>query len=266
MANHCSILVKPSLANKALRFLLLPLLIYLPALSSADSFFNEHARGWFWYQEPSEKIEDKLVPLKEPSPTEQMKVYQKKIEDSLNLAILHPTEENLKTYAQNYFDVINKGQRFTDAYQMMLLRNPGFDYSLQFPINPLAQQIYEQQKEVNLQTAIQNFAKSHGFFFFFSGDCQYCHIFAPIVKNFAQKHNISVLAISMNQEKLKEFPNAVNDNGAARLFRVTALPSLFAVNPKSKEVIPIANGALSLNQLEENVLRVVEYNLLKETP
>jgi conjugal transfer pilus assembly protein TraF len=131
------------------------LILCLPALSVASTFFNEHAEGWFWYQDGSLENENLGVPLKTLNPTEQMKAYQRKIEDSLNLAILKPTEENLKAYAQHYFEVIHKGQHFTDAYQRMLLRNPRFDYALQFPVNPLAQQVYEQQKELSLQTAIQ---------------------------------------------------------------------------------------------------------------
>ncbi len=81
-----------------------------------------------------------------------------------------------------------------------------------------------------------------------------------------------MLAITLNQQKLPDFPNALHDNGAARLFKVTHLPALFAVNPKTKAITPIAHGAISLSQLEENVLRVVEYqgryqeNAVTESP
>jgi conjugal transfer pilus assembly protein TraF len=246
------------------------ILICLPALSVANTFFSGHDEGWFWYQEalelPKENKENPnpITPLTTLSPTEHMKAYQRKVEDSLNLAILKPNETNLKAYAKNYFEVIHRGQRFTDAYQRMLLKNPNFDYTLQFPVNPLAQQVYAEQKEIHLETAIRDFAKSHGLFFFLSSTCQYCRVFAPIVKSFAKKYNISVLAISMDSQKLKEFPNAIENRDAFRLFKVTHLPALFAVNPKTKAVIPIAHGAISLVQLEENILRVVEYNKLKE--
>jgi hypothetical protein len=65
----------------------------------------------------------------------------------------------------------------------------------------------------------------------------------------------------MHPQKLKEFPNAIENRDAFSLFKVTHLPALFAVNPKTKAVIPLANGMISVAQLEENILRVVEYHL-----
>lgn len=253
--------------NPLSRALLLNLFVLLFATLNSfplkASFFEEHAEGWFWYQDFLEEQEPKN---KNPAfinitPTHQMKAYQKKVEDSLNLAILKPSEANLKAYAKNYFEVIKKAQQFTDAYQLMLLKNPSFDYSLKFPISSVAQQVYAKQRETGRQTAIREFAKSNGFFFFFSPSCQYCHLFAPIVKDFAEKYRIAVLAInleSQNHANLKEFPNAIPDKGAARLFKVTYLPSLFVVNPRTREVIPIANGFISLEQLEENLSRIIE--------
>ncbi|HXH54672.1 MAG TPA: conjugal transfer protein TraF, partial [Gammaproteobacteria bacterium] len=76
------------------------------------------------------------------NPTEAMLQLRQKVEDSLNLAILSPTPENLKNYAAKYFEVIHKGQRFTDAYKVMALNCPQYDYSLKFPTNHLAQPIH----------------------------------------------------------------------------------------------------------------------------
>lgn len=242
--------------------LLICLLLNLMPTPSNASFFDEHAKGWFWYQD---FLEDKntqaqnLPPKANLNPSQQMQAYQKSIEQSLNRAILSPTQENLKIYAQNYFDVIQRAQKFTDAYQMMILKNPHFDYLLKFPINPSAQQVYVQQKEHHLQAAIRDFAKHNGFFFFFSPHCRYCHLFAPIVKAFAEKYHIAVLAINLepDQPNLREFPHAIPDNGASRLFKVTYLPSLFVVNPKTRDILPIANGFVHLEQLEENLFRFI---------
>lgn len=259
--SYSLIKLKNRLVNGLIR---LPLfLICFPNTSFAHAFFDEHAQGWFWYEEglQVQKPENKNSPSIFLSPTQQMKVYQRQVEDSLNLAILNPSEANLKAYAKNYFETIKKAQHFTDAYQLMVLKNPSLDYSLKFPTSPLAQRIYAKQKEDRLQIAIQEFARTHGFFFFFSPLCQYCHLFAPIVKEFSEKYGIAVLAINLDPKShpdLKEFPNALPDKGAARLFKITYLPSLFVVNPKTREVIPIANGFINLEQLEENLKRIIE--------
>lgn len=229
------------------------LMLILPATSMADCFFDRHQEGWFWYQNLKEPLNEKTKQNKPKSATETMNALQKRVEESINLAILHPTEENLKNYARNYHEVVQRSQQFTDAYQWMLLRNPEFDYSLRFPVNMLSQAVYTQTRERSIEKAMHYFAKHYGFFFFFKAHCPYCHLFAPTVKAFANKYGVSLIAISLDGGVLKEFPNALQDHYAATRFRVQALPALFAVNPKTKSIVPIANKAVSIQELEETI-------------
>ena len=223
-------------------------------------FFESHHEGWFWYQDfPLEiKKPNQAVPTPISNPTETMLTFRKKVEDSLNLAILSPTPENLRHYAEQYFEVIRRGQRFTDGYKVMLLNYPQYDYSLQFPTNHLIQPIYENRQLQLAERKIVEFAKNHGFFFFFGSSCSYCHAFAPIVKQFVDKYSVSMIPISLDGGALPSFPKVFLDNGTAKAFRVYQVPALFAVNPKSKQVIPIANGLLSLSELEDNILKILE--------
>lgn len=69
------------------------ILIMLPSLVQA-SFFNEHEQGWFWYQDPKKKAKEDSINVVAPNATEQMNALRKAVEDSANLAILYPTEEN----------------------------------------------------------------------------------------------------------------------------------------------------------------------------
>ncbi len=234
-------------------------LVFIISDCFADPFFSKHQEGWHWYQDPEEEQKQKTQTKSAPqNPTEEMQALRKRVEDSINLAILYPTEENLKNYARNYYEVIGKGQYFTDAYKLMLMRNPEFDYSLKFPVNFLSQNVYKQEREQSIEQNVREFAKTHGFFFFFKGRCQYCHIFAPTVKAFSKKYGVSVIAVSEDGGKLSEFPDAVQGNYASTRFQVMVYPSLFAVNPKTQQVVPIARGAINLYELEENVARFVE--------
>lgn len=220
--------------------------------------FDSHEQGWFWYQEfYTEKLHPpRPTPL--GNPTEVMMGLQKSVEESLNRAILSPTSDNLKNYAEHYFNVIHRGQRFTDAYKVMLLNHPQYDYSLKFGTNHLIQAIEEQKQKKQQLNKIQRFAKHHGFLFFFAEQCPHCHAFAPVVKQFATQYGIDVLAVSLDGGTLPQFPHVVQDNGTAKALNVYSLPSLFAINPKNKQVVPIANGALSLSELEQNIMRILE--------
>jgi len=234
-------------------------LLLFPSCVFSASFFNEHEQGWFWYQDPKEaRNEEKSIGSANAS--EQMTALRKEVEDSANLAILHPTEENLINYAKNYHKVIGKGQRFTDSYKLMLLKNPEFDYSLKFPLNPISHRAYDKEKENLIETTVRKFASEYGFFFFFSGKCQFCHVFSPIIKAFSEKYQTPVIAISMDGGRLPEFPNPQKDKQASIQFRVTALPALFAVNPKTGRALPVANSAISLHEIEENIFKLVSHD------
>ena len=236
------------------------LIMVMPGFCLAASFFNEHQQGWFWYQDPKAFYSLKQ---KQPSlfsnPTEEMKTLQKGVEENINRAILYPTEENIKNYARTYQALAERSQQFSNAYKVMLLKNPDLDYSLQFPINPIAQTVYQKDKALLMEATVREFAKTHGLFFFFKGRCHYCHVFAPAVKQFCDKYQVKVIPISVDGGVLPEFPNPVKDQYASIQFRVERVPSLFAVNPKTKQVVPVANGALSLDELEENIFKFLQF-------
>lgn len=245
--------------------LLMVLACFLGSSVCAASFFEEHQEGWFWYKslEPPPKPQVKpsspsIESFLRLNPTEAMKAYQAKVQDSLNLAILNPTQENLKAYARHYFQTMNRAQTFTDAYQRMLLNYPVFDYSLEFPISVPAHQVYLKNQKRHTQQMIQAFAKDQGLFFFFSSGCEYCKVFAPVVKAFSEQYGVSILAISMDGQGIAEFPKFVPDNGASQALKVQRLPSLLAINPKTNVVTVLATGAISQTQLEENIVRLLK--------
>ena len=254
-----------SLSQKSERFccnliktILLGTAFFFSQSSIAQSFFESHREGWFWYQDPKKTITPQVPSIFPFQATEMMKALQKRVEDNLNLAILYPTEENLKNYAVHYQEVTNQAQRFTDAYQLMMLKNPALDYSLQFPVNPLAQTVYSEEKERLIEKAVKVFAANHGLFFFFKGSCHYCQVFAPIIKQFSEKHKLTVIAITTDGKTLPEFPDARKDQYASMAFKVKTLPALFAVNPRTQEVTAITHKPLSLYELEENILRLMQ--------
>ena len=247
--------------------IILLLLIFISQSVLANTFFDNRTQGWFWYKDAKveankpKKAKQKIAAPATPalSPTQQMEAFNKKVTDALNLAILNPTEENLREYVKIYYEVINRGQHFSDAYKMMLMKNPQYDYSLKFPTNHNAQNIYDRQLSYQSKISIDNFSKNHGFFFFFSSNCDYCHQFSPTLKRFSDKYGIYIMPISMDGGGLPEFPKPVADNGTARALKVTVWPALYAVNTKTKQIVPITNGLVSVSELEERVVNYVQY-------
>jgi conjugal transfer pilus assembly protein TraF len=220
----------------------------------ARTFFEQHQKGWFWYErfDPQKKL--RKTPL---NPTQRMQALQQTVEQSLNLAILEPTEAHLKTFAEHYFRAIHQAQSFTDGYQLMLLNNPALDYGLRFPTAPKAQALYVKEQQANTRLALQGFASTQGLFFFFKGNCPYCKIFAPVVQAFAKDYGITVLPISLDGTSLPGFEKSHNNQAIAALLKVQQVPFLAAVDPRTQVITPLAQGAIAYSQLEENVKRVL---------
>ena len=220
----------------------------------AQTFFEQHQKGWFWYERLNPHKKD---PKQSLNPTQRMQALRQAMEQSLNLAILEPTEVHLKAFAEHYFQAIHQAQSFTDRYQLMLLHNPALDYGLRFPTAPQTQALYVKEQQASTRLALQRFASTQGLFFFFKGECPYCKIFASVVQAFAKDYSITVLPISLDGTGLPGFTNIHNNQAIAALLKVQQVPFLAAVDPHTHVITPLAQGAIAYSQLEDNVKRVL---------
>jgi len=227
----------------------------VPLYASETSYFNHHAQGWHWYNEPQkEKDEDKFA-----NPTEQMNAVRAVIKNSLDKAVLDPNIKNVKQYLMLQNQLMNRSSEFQHNWQAVLLQSPELDYSIAHPTNNMAKQVeYEQQKNKE-NAAIQILAKKSGLFFFYRSTCGYCQKFAPIVKDFADTYGMKVIAITTDGVSLPEFPDSYPDHGQAEKFHVTAEPALFAVNPYTQKAFPIAYGLTSQADIKKNILNIATH-------
>lgn len=235
----------------------------------ADPFFNDHARGWHWYEsvpmledQLEEKLEDEKTAEKTQSqiktPTVLIKAYRQELEARLNKAWIYPTTQNIKSYQEMQKDLMNRSKIFATVWMQNVFQNPDLDHTLISPVNQQARHLQIDLEKERTRKTIQQLSQTYGLFFFFSSDCPYCHQFAPIVKRFADNYDWKVIAISVDGGKLKEFPDAQSDNGWFEVWGLKALPALFAINPSTKSAIPIAYGLTSMDEMENRIMRLLE--------
>lgn len=213
------------------------------------AFFNKQQEGWHWYQNPVIKEPSATQPEK-LSPTQIINAYKRQLEQQLHLAIVIPTRKNIKAYQELQRDLMQKSQNFANTWMQVVYENPHLDHTLVAPVQQKARHIYLDREKENTTTTIAKLKEQYGLFFFVSGACQYCQEFAPIVKDFSNKYGWEVIAISVDGGKVKEFPGALADYGLLTKWRVPALPALFAVNPTTEEVLPLAFGLTTLAEIE----------------
>lgn len=232
------------------------------------SFFEGRAEGWHWYDTPrveslSESLNDDIVEEKKQkndsaahpqTPTEKIEGQRKALEQKLHAAIIEPTHENLIAYITAQRALMDQSQRFSEEWKKVVMAMPALDETLIHPVDQNARHVYYGERYKELSKRIKALAHEYGLFFFFRKNCPYCHHFAPIVKRFSQKYGWSVLAISIDGGVLPEFPEARRDNGISARLHVSHVPALIAFHSKTKELIPLAYGMVSENEIEERVL------------
>jgi len=231
-------------------------------------FFDQHAEGWHWYEVlPIEGTleKDKKTASTKPegfakqkSPTDVVKAYRLELERRLNEAWIHPTPHTLKAYQEMQKDMTDRSKVFSDVWMRVIFENPSLDHTLVSPVNQKARHIQLDLEKEKVQKTIKGLSEEYGLFFFFSGGCEYCHAFAPIVKQFSETYGWEVLPISIDGGECEVFPEAILDNGLFEQWKVEVIPALFAVNPHTGHVIPIAHGMTSLDQMEVRIMKLVE--------
>lgn len=217
-----------------------------------DTYYDKHATGWHWYDDPKEQFEDET----NSNPIQSMDAVKATIQRSLDKAVLNPTPANVSDYLKLQNQMMQKASLFESTWKAALLTHPELDYSLQHPTNTIAKQVEYDEENKNEEMAIRKLAKESGLFFFYRSTCPYCQRFAPIVKDFSEHYHITVIPITTDGISLPEFPNSYPDQGQAEKFHVTVEPSLFAVNPYTKEAYPVSYGLMSEVDLKKRILDI----------
>ena len=234
--------------------------ISLTASSEEEkAFFDDHARGWHWYEK--EKLNMKKRKPKDDqtkiSATDELKKYQAQLEEAKALAVLHPTPQNVFNYQRLQYEMLEKASKFANVWMQNVYRYPELDYTQQSPVFQNARHIYLAEKQKHIEEKIRRLSEQYGLFFFFKKDCPYCEAFSPIVEQFSEKYGWDVLAVSEFGEKHELFQRSVQDNGLAENWGVNTYPSLFAVNPNTGHVVPVAIGMISIQEMEERIISLI---------
>ncbi|MBL0942336.1 MAG: conjugal transfer protein TraF, partial [Alphaproteobacteria bacterium] len=214
------------------------------AIKASPGFFEKKAEGWHWYEDKPtlQKLESSKTLSPKPAlsletkapltPSDILETFKKEVQKKLHLALVAPTYKNVKAYQQIQKQMMDRSERFAQTWMEVVYTTPELDYTVKHPTSQAARHVYLDEERKDMTNLIKDLAKTHGLFFFFKANCSYCHAFAPIVKSFARTYGWQVLAISLDGSQLKEFPQAIFDNGAARTLGVTIVPTLLAVEPK----------------------------------
>jgi conjugal transfer pilus assembly protein TraF len=252
-----------------------------PAQATRPIFWVDHTRGWHFYEDPVEPPPP-VTPIasspqastpsstsSDPRPPELVEFaqLQKKLEESRQVAIVRPTEANVRRYMELEVQVTRQASHFADVAQRVAWANPELDMTLQGrPTNAQAIQVFDRERQDARTTQVTALSKTHVLLFFFRSDCPYCHALAPILETFETRYGMHIVAISVDGGGLPNFPNFRRDNGIARSLQVTQVPAVFLANPFDGVISPLGFGVLSESQLLERIATVSSPGAGDEVP
>lgn len=256
-----------NLLSQSLNYYTCYIVIALMSTVSAHaerSFYEDHARGWHWYeriateksakkeQKPQEDASSSLSSLE--SYEKRLKAYQKRVEGLKARAVMNPTPAHVRAYVEEQHRLIQRGETFGRVWQRVVYEHPHLDADVKDPKSQLMRHVVYEEERKEREKKLKALAKTHGLMFFFSTKCAFCHEIAPVVRLFAQTYGWDVLAVSMDGGKLPGFERIVNDNGTAETLGVRHFPTVLAVNPKTREVVPLAYGAQGMEEMTQRAL------------
>jgi conjugal transfer pilus assembly protein TraF len=237
------------------------------ACHAGTGYWCDSWRGWHFYEDPQpEAPPPKDTPPAPPPPAEttarapellQLERLQNQLEEVRGIAIINPTEANVRRYMELEARVYAQASRFSEVAQRVGWSSPEFDPTLQGrPVNARALEVFERTQFEARQRAVAALARDHALLFFFRSDCPYCHAFAPILASFRARYGIRIVAVSVDGGGLAEFPDFRRDNGIATTLNVTQVPALFIAQPFAGRITALGFGVLSDGELLERIAAV----------
>ncbi|WP_428098092.1 conjugal transfer protein TraF [Candidatus Rariloculus sp.] len=223
---------------------------------------SDASLGWHFYCDraapvkPVESSEaETVLPPAGPSATEEIARMRQQLEESRATAILQPTPENVAAYLHLQQASLQRASTFSDVFRRVVWSTPELDYTLTRPAGALAKQLWSDNRLAAVQSALANLGERYGLIYLGDSHCAGCRVFGPLLRAFALRHGLDVLAVSMTGEALEGWPEAVPDNGrAAQLGLVGApLPAVVLFDTETGEVLPVAFGVVAEDQLAERI-------------
>lgn len=232
-------------------------LMFCFATCAQASFYDRKAEGWHFFEEAQQAVKPvELEPIptppevqRAPTPTEQIEAMRKALEEKLHLAVINPTNENVRSYMVEQRKTMDSSERFAKVWQRNLFSHPDLDETVATPVDHRARRIHLRQQAQSIDRKIASLSQEYGLFFFFKQDCAFCHNFAETVKAFSDKYKWDVLAVSLHGGRLPEFPNAQPNNGIIQKLGVKNFPTLIAVHGKTGKTLPLATGMISMDEI-----------------
>ena len=217
--------------------------------------------GWHFYCDRKEETPE-TTPAPAPpsdgsaqSAAERIQEMRRALEEARAEAILDPTTANVTAYLRLQQETLQRAAAFSDAFRRTVWATPEVDYTLKRPVGALAKRLWSDERRDDVAGVLAKLGERYGLIYLGHTGCGGCRVFGPLLRAFAQRHGLDVLAVSLTGGPLEGWPEAVPDNGRAQKLGLagTPVPAVVLFDTKTKRVLPIGFGVMAEDQLAERI-------------
>ena len=180
---------------------------------------------------------------------------RKALEEARATAILEPSTENVAAYLRLQQETLQRAAAFSDVFRRTVWATPELDYTLKRPVGALAKQLWSDERREARTAALARLGERYGLIYLGHAGCAACRVFGPLLRAFATRHGLDVLAVSMSGEALEGWPEAVPDNGRAEKLGLagTPVPAVVLFDTRTRRVLPVGFGVMAEDQLARRI-------------
>lgn len=241
---------------------------------AAKRFYQDTQRGYYWYEkEPEKPIEDKNQETRIAKDPPRRRVpslknydtavlwemhpddFQALLMDFQKKAVMKPTEENIGEYMTMQDIARRKALAYTNVYTLYTQKHPEYTTQDTFHTTVPGRNILGSMKIWEVEGTLTKSRDDFALVAFLSATCPQCQVQKEIFGHFTKKY----------QWEIREIDTERAPKLAAR-FNVERVPMTILVYNKTGEHIPVSNGILALDSIEENIYRGIRILKGETTP
>ena len=119
----------------------------------------------------------------------------------------------------------------------------------------MAKRLWSDERRAAVATSLARLGERYGLIYLGHTGCGGCRVFGPLLRAFAARHGLDVLAVSLTGGPLEGWPEAVPDNGRAAKLGLagTPVPAVVLFDTQTKKVLPVGFGVMAEDQLAERI-------------
>ena len=246
-------------AVTALCVLMLPAIALSPAGAEEWRPWCGEGLGWHFYcdrddapDEPPSVIPPAVAPS---SAHERIQAMRRELEEARATAILDPSPGNVTAYLRLQQASLQKSAAFSDSFRRTVWATPDLDYTLRRPVGALAKRLWSDERRAAREAALARLGERYGLIYLGDPACAACRVFGPLLRAFALRHGLDVLAVSLTGEALEGWPEAVPDEGRTESLGLAGspLPAVVLFDTATQQALPVGFGVLAEDQLAERI-------------